>query len=208
MADKRMAGDALNEDTPESEAASDAVVASEQNKSLADRFGQDYVDEVKADGLQDGNKYSRKELASEFRYGRGDTSVDDTAAKYQAMVDSGDFRGNNKAQEYLEMQGVNFPGGGIEPEVGGDPVVPEPVDGPAPEINTGGNMPTIPTPGMGGGFGSGSQTVVQDNDQVSSVVGDNNTVNQDQDNSVQNYGGRTFDPTDWKQSWMNSKFAA
>ena len=58
------------------------------------------------------------------------------------------------------------------------------------------------------GSGSPGQTVVQDNDQTSNVVGNDNTVNQDQNNSVQNYGGREFNPTDWKKSWMNSKFAA
>ena len=55
----RMAGDALNEDTAISAAASDAVVESEQNKTLMDRYGQDYVDRVKADGLPDGHNYSR-----------------------------------------------------------------------------------------------------------------------------------------------------
>ncbi len=79
--------------------------------SLGDRFGEDFVDRVKGDGRQDGNKYSRKELASEFRFGRGDTSVDDTVAKYQDMVDSGKFKGNNKAQGFLEMHGVNFGNG-------------------------------------------------------------------------------------------------
>jgi hypothetical protein len=50
--------------------------------------------------------------------------------------------------------------------------------------------------------------VIQDNDQTSSVVGNNNTVNQDQDNNIRNFGGRTFNPEDWKSAWMNSKFAA
>ena len=38
-------------------------------------------------------------------------------------------------------------------------------------------------------FGSGGQNVTQDNDQVSNVTGNNNYVNQNQDNSVRNYGG-------------------
>ena len=38
-------------------------------------------------------------------------------------------------------------------------------------------------------IGNTSQTVTQDNDQTSTVTGDNNYVNQQQDNSVRNYGG-------------------
>ena len=105
-----MAGEELDKNTPVAKEAKATVVDPGQNKSLSDRFGQDYVDRVKEDGMQDStnNGYSRKELASEFRYGRGDTSVDDTASKFQGMVDSGEFKGNNKAQEFLKMHGVNF----------------------------------------------------------------------------------------------------
>jgi hypothetical protein len=38
-------------------------------------------------------------------------------------------------------------------------------------------------------IGNTTQTVTQDNDQTSSIKGDNNYVNQNQDNSVRNYGG-------------------
>ena len=40
-------------------------------------------------------------------------------------------------------------------------------------------------------IGNTSQTVTQDNDQTSTVTGNNNYVNQQQDNSVRNYGGDT-----------------
>ena len=50
--------------------------------------------------------------------------------------------------------------------------------------------------GMDGGYG-GSQIVNQDNDQQSSIVGDGNTVNQNQNNSVSN----------WKNRWMTDYFA-
>jgi hypothetical protein len=158
--------------------------------SLGDRFGEDYVDRVKGDGRQDGNKYSRKELASEFRFGRGDTSVDDTVAKYQDMVDSGKFKGNNKAQGFLEMHGVNF-GNGEDPAD-----VPEPEVTPTPtvddiDIDTGsGPVDMTPNPFAGGsvGLGGQSQTVVQDNDQTSTVVGNGNTVTQNQDNSISQNG--------------------
>ena len=105
MAKNRMAGEELERDNPVAEAARESVADAGENKSLADRYGQDYVDRVKGDGLQDvtgGGGYSRKELASEFRYGRGDTSVDDMVAKYQGMVDSGEFKGNNKSARLLK----------------------------------------------------------------------------------------------------------
>ena len=218
----RMAGDALNEDTAASEAASDAVATSEQNKSLADRFGQDYVDEVKADGLQDGNKYSRKELAAEFRYGRGDTSVDDTVAKYQGMVDSGKYKGNNKAQEFLEMHGVNF-GGGDTPDPTPTPT-PEPTpvtngpggdidfdmgDGPTQTINPG-------NPGDSAPGGSGTNVNVnQDNDIINNVSGNGNNISNNQDNSVNTMGGNSqsfngkygSSGSMFKDNWMQNFFS-
>ena len=165
--------------------------------SLGERFGEDYVDRVKGDGRQDGNKYSRKELASEFRYGRGDTSVDDTVDKYQGMVDSGKFKGNNKAQEFLEMHGVNFGSGEDPADIPEPEVTPDPVTSdPAPtvgdiNIDTGsGPVEINPNPYSGGSGGSGgqSQTVVQDNDQTSTVIGSGNTVTQNQDNSISQNG--------------------
>jgi hypothetical protein len=184
MANNRMAGEELDKDNPVAEEAKNAVAEAEENKSLSDRYGQDYVDKVKVDGLQDGKKYSRKELAAEFRYGRGDTSVDDTVAGYQSMVDSGEFKGNNQAQEFLKMHGVNF-GGNEETDptpVEETPVItPDPVETiptPTPEKPN----PIAPTPGIVGP-GNG-QIVNQDNDINSTIRGDGNTVNIGQDNSV------------------------
>lgn len=188
-----MAGEELEKNTPVAEEAKEAVVDAGQNKSLADRYGQDYVDRVKGDGLQDatgGGGYSRKELASEFRYGRGDTSVDDTVAKYQGMVDSGEFKGNNQATDFLKMHGVNFDGGGdVESPVEDAPIIGTPPRStPSPEI--GRPMPEpdpfVPAPTNPSPFGSinQNQTVIQDNDINSSVDGDNNDVSINQDNSA------------------------
>jgi hypothetical protein len=213
MSKNRMAGDALNEDTAESEAASDAVATSEQNKTLMDRYGEDYVDRVKADGLQDGNKFSRKELAAEFRYGRGDTSVDDTVAKYQGMVDSGKYNGNNKAQEFLEMHGVDF--GNVskpdEPDVVIDdpevtptdpnPVSPFPVAGPGP-----GPIQTI-NPGNPGDTDGLNVNVNQDNDITNNINGNDNVVTNNQDNSISAGGyGKQSASSDFKNMWMNNFF--
>ena len=160
--------------------------------SLGDRFGEDYVDRVKGDGRQDGNKYSRKELASEFRYGRGDTSVDDTVAKYQEMVDSGNFKGNNKAQDFLEMHGVNFGNGEDSPDTPVPDVEPAPTPTPAPSPTPGPDTPGNPgpTPIELPVMGSGSQTQIvnQDNDVNTNVTGDGNVTNINQDNSVGQYG--------------------
>ena len=191
MAKNRMAGEELEKDNPVAEEAREAVVDAGENKSLADRYGQDYVDRVKGDGLQDatgGGGYSRKELASEFRYGRGDTSVDDTVAKYQGMVDSGEFKGNNQAQDFLKMHGVNFGGNG-----GGggndDPVVEAPDTTPValPSNPAPSQPPVTPGPPMGGS--THTQIVNQDNDINSNVTGNNNDVNIDQDNSVHQSAG-------------------
>jgi len=209
----RMAGDSLNEDTAASEAASDAVATSERNKSLGERFGEDFVDRVKVDGRQDGNKYSRKELAAEFRYGRGDTSVDDTAAKFQQMVDSGKFKGNNKAQGFLEMHGVNFgnddasvPTPTPEPEIDAPEIAPPSNgggggggEGPTQTINPPGLMPGIPT---GGGMGINFQQN-QDNDQTITNNGNNNVNNQVADNSNTISQGSA---AGFSKDWMNKYF--
>ena len=165
----------------------------QKNKTLQERFGEDYVNNVKGEGLQDATnkgKYSRKELASEFRYGRGDTSVDDTVAKYQGMVDSGEFKGNNRAQEFLKGHGISFGGGGNKSDNTSG--------------NTSGNNPpgnSDPISGGDGGNGgpntnypgiTGSQNQVsQDNDITTDINGDNNVVTNKQDNSIRQYGGNT-----------------
>jgi len=170
---------------------------------LGDTFGDDYVDRVKAGGLQDDTKqgYSKKELIAEFRYGRGeDQKMSDLAAEYQGKVDSGEYRGNQKAREYLERHGVNFGNGEDSADIP-DPVETEPVTSdPAPtvgeiNIDTGsGPVDISPEPTYGGGFSGGSggqtqtQTVVQDNDQTSTVIGSGNTVTQNQDNSISQNG--------------------
>ena len=163
---------------------------------LGERFGDDYVDRVKAGGLQDDTKqgYSRKELTAEFRYGRdkGQT-ISDLAAEYQGKVDSGEYKGNSKAREYLEMHGVNFGGSGEDSADIPEPETPK--SDPAPnvgeiDIDTGsGPVDMSPEPIYGGGFSGGqSQTVVQDNDQTNTVIGSGNTVTQNQDNSISQNG--------------------
>ena len=197
MASNRMAGDKLDENSQESQNAKQALSDSERNKQAREKIGND-----------------PEQLAERMsRVDRNGFDLTGYTDKEINMALQGDSFG---AQDYERLTGksadgppVNPPGGGIEPEVDGDPVVPEvaPITAGPIETNTGSGDVNIPTSPFAGG-GGGSQTVVQDNDQTSTVVGNDNTVNQDQNNSVQNFGGRTFNPEDWKKSWMNNKFAA
>ena len=181
MSEKRMAGDKINEDR---NFAARQAIAADPEKSAAKLS--------KVSGDYDLSGYSDKDVIMAFQ---GDSfGADD----YQRLTGKS-----------ADGPPVNPPGGGIEPEVDGDPVVPEvaPITAGPINIDTGSGDVNMPAMREGGGFGA-YQSVVQDNDQTSSVVGNDNTVNQDQDNSVQNFGGRTFDPQDWKSAWMNSKFSA
>ena len=97
-----------------------------------------------------------------------------------------------------------------------DDAKPDPVaDTPAPEI---GNPEPTPGDNPGGdvllppnqsiipsvfGSGAGGQNINQDNDQSSSVTGDNNRVVQNQDNSINSFGGNSS----WKDAWMKDYFA-
>ena len=122
------------------------------------------------------------------------------------MKDQGDYAIGKGADQWGDVFGKKEPDVTVGPPEDGDPGVPKPAPinaGPI-NIDTGADFGDE----VFGGSGGSGQNVVQDNDQTSTVVGNDNTVNQNQDNSVKNYGGRTFNPTDWKKSWMNSKFAA
>jgi hypothetical protein len=191
MSKKRMAGDKINEDR---NFAARQAIAADPEKSEAKL--------AKVSGY-DLSGYSDKDVIMAFQ---GDSFGDDD---YRRLTGGG--------------PPVNKPEGGVVPEMAGEPVVPEVAPTPAPaaitgpievEIDTGSGDVTIPDSAMPRTSpfaldnGNVSQTVIQDNDQTSSVVGNNNTVNQDQDNNIRNFGGRTFNPEDWKSAWMNSKFAA
>lgn len=73
-----------------------------------------------------------------------------------------------------------------------DPVSVDPVKTNPGTTDPGRDKPNRPPiniyPGPGGPGGSQTQVVTQDNDQISNVTGNNNTVTQNQDNSVRQYG--------------------
>ena len=185
----RMAGDALSEDTPESTAAADALSRSEKNKQFREGL------------LNDEEARDKRIGRSTAAEGYDMSGLDQDMVSQALQGKSWDSRDQARYDKMMQRDPVNEPGGGIEPEVDGDPVDPaSPVAAPI-EIDTGSgdsNMPSIPMPG--GGYGG--QTVVQDNDQVSTVNGNDNTVNQEQDNSVSQYGGGGK----FKDMWMNSYF--
>lgn len=171
MAKNRMAGDKLNEPTKESADAKEALSRSEQNKQTREEIGND-----------------PERLAGRI------AGVD--REKY-------DFDGYTDKQINMALQGESFgdkdyarltgkPVNGDEPNSDeGEVSIPTPVD------NTPDPTPDKPEPyvppkpdyeNIGPGFGVGGQFVNQNNDITSNVTGDNNTVTNDQNNSVKQYG--------------------
>ena len=176
---------------------------------LRERLGGDEYDRIKESGLQGGiategfdsskKRYSAAEVTAELR-NRGDKSVNDGEGSmqeyFQGLVDDGSSF-NNKARAKLEGIGVTFGGTGGGGGGGGEDTTPTPTPDPTPtdppvsiqpvpSPSPGPSIPEMP-PGLTSP-GSQTQIVNQDNDQISNVNGNNNTVNQNQDNSVSQFG--------------------
>ena len=175
MSQSRMAGDAFKNETQR-------------------RLGKKEYNRVSASGLQDPTnkgRYSAAEVKAEMRGGRDGKSTEDMAEYYQGLADGG-TKFNAKAMSFLsDRHGVTFGngggGGGNEetPAPSPDPT-PDPSPTPAPSPSPTPVAPPQP-PGLTGGP-SMTQNVTQDNDQISTINGDNNTVTQNQDNSVSQFG--------------------
>ena len=183
-------------------------------------MGDDY-DRVAGSGLQGGitapgidssdNHYSAAEVTAELR-NRGDRSVDkgDNSMMnyFQGLADDGS-KFNAKARTKLEGIGVNFSDSGSGGGNTEDPVVdnPEPVDTPAPtptEPEDSNPVQTIEPIYSGPRTGGQTQNVNQDNDVNTSITGDDNNVDVNQDNSIsQNgFGGAGS----FKDAWMRNYF--
>ena len=204
----RMAGDALEASDAGQVVAEDLSAKEEGFRNALERnIGTEEYERIGAAGHDDPTKageYSAKEVISEFRNRGEGVSVDDgpgsMVEKYQGMVDEG-TRFNKKATEFLKMRGVSF-GDGTDP-VDPEPTPDDPVETtpelPSPEPPKDETDPWPFAPGAGPGIGAGggmSQQVQQDNDINTSITGSNNTVTNNQDNSVsQSSGGRYLD--DW-----------
>ena len=158
--------------------------------------------------LKDQGGYSKQEIldyADNFDFGDGPGA---SGGKAQALLDKyrASLTGEAPAEDPTPAPEVETTPDPVEtPE---EPVYREPsevnVDFGDGGVNTPGvrppsDQPVFGTPGL-----AGSQFVMQDNDQQSSVVGDDNSITQNQDNSVNQWSPGTGD---WKDSWMKSYFS-
>ena len=161
------------------------------------RLGKKEYNRLSASGLQDPTnkgRYSAAEVIAEMRGGRDGKSTEEMAEYYQGLADDG-TKFNKKAMNFLsDRHGVTFGSGGKK---GGEGEGNDETPSPSPELDV--NIPTpvpspSPTPAPGvppqvpGLTGGISVSVIQDNDQEANFTGNNNTVVQNQDNSVHTYG--------------------
>ena len=171
-----MAGDKLDEPTNESADAKEALSKSEQRKRGRERIGNDPDRLAERIGGIDREKYdfdgySDKEINMAMQGGTFDDN------------DYGRLTGNP----------VEKPDDGKKPD-GDDVSIPTPVDPgptptPTPMPEEPGRPPYVPPrPPVLGGPGTQTQIVNQDNDINTNVTGDGNTVTNDQDNSVNQFG--------------------
>ena len=173
--------------------------------SIEERKGTEWYDNASKIGdLHDAHmssdgvtaRYTGAEIRAEMRAGRGDMTTEELTKKYEDMYASGEINLNGNAKEFLrEKHGANLvransdDGGGSD---GGDDgvVTPDPTPAPTPAPPTEDETKPAPITYTPPRFNSDSQTqiVSQDNDIYSTVTGDNNTVTNTQDNSVNQYG--------------------
>ena len=170
MAKNRMAGDKLDEPTKESAEAKEALSQSEKRKRGRERIGNDPDRLAERLSGVDRDKY--------------DVS-DYTDKEINMAMQGGTFDENDYGR--LTGNPVDKPDN-EDPEKSN----PTPVDGdpkPTPTPEKPGRPPYVPPrPPVLGGPGNQTQIVNQDNDIISNVSGDNNTVTNTQDNSVNQFG--------------------
>ena len=185
MSEKRMAGEKLNEPTKESADAKEALSTSARRKQIREEIGNDPerlaqrisgVDREKYDF--DG--YSDKQINMALQ---GKTFGDEDYARLTGKSVGED----TPKEETPENEGSGGNGGETGGGVGDVPKETENVF-----------MPSIRGP-------RGGQTIFQDNDQTSTVTGDNNTVTNNQDNSINgySYSGKSS----FKDAWMKDYFS-
>ena len=180
-----MAGDKLNEPTKESADAKQALSDSERNKQIREEIGNDPERLAQRIGGVDREKYD----------------FDGYTDKQINMALQGDSFGD---KDYERLTGKSLGGDEPKPE---EPTnsIPTPVDSaPAPTPE----KPETPgyTPpdyqGIGPGFGVGGQNINQNNDVNSTVTGNNNTVTNTQDNSINGFGAAA------RSKYLRDKYVA
>ena len=191
------AGDA-NGAAGETQTTDQTAIEAGYRNSNERRLGTEEYNRLSGEGLQDADnsgRYSAKEVIAEMRNGRDGRTTEEMATYFQGLADDG-TKFNARAQKFLsDRHGVTFGGGGNSDESGSDEETstptptpdPTPSPTPSPEPSPG-PKPTPPPVTVYPG-GGGTQIVNQDNDQTSTINGDNNTVTQTQDNSINQYGG-------------------
>lgn len=176
MANNRMAGEKLNEDTKESAEAKEALSRSESNKQRREEIAASpELTEERLSGLDrekyDFSDYSDSDIVKAFQ---GGTFGDEDYARL-----TGKPLDNGEDESGGSDEGGSGGGGG-----GGGGTTPTPTPTPSPDPTP----PVTAPPGLGYGPNTQTQIVNQNNDINSNVTGDNNTVTNNQDNSVRQYG--------------------
>lgn len=163
MAKNRMAGEELDKDNPVAAEAKEAISQSERNKQIRTEIAASPERaEERMSGIDrekyDLEGYSDKDIVMSFK--------------------GGEFGDKDYARLTGDLGGEDTPETPVKPPA--DTAPPE-VGTPLPERDPFVPAPTTPTPISV--IGSG-QTVIQDNDLNSTVTGDGNNVDINQDNSV------------------------
>lgn len=154
--------------------------AAERNRLTRERIGNDPEQLAERISIVDRDKYdfdgySDKEINMALQ---GDMFGDDDYSR---------LTGNPIAKDEPKDPPV------VTPEPDRKAPTPDPVQ----EMPTPDEPPAIVIPGPGPGIPGGQyQNVVQDNDINTSITGDGNTVSNNQNNSVRQYGGSSF-LSDW-----------
>lgn len=195
-----MAGDKLKDSTPNEHEAVGIGNYNTKDYATNNKYGQDLSGISYKEGIEDhfggdgsigGNDvkdmmkagYSADDIYN-FSKKRG-LNYNKHGREY--LKREGDYNIGKGSDQWGDVFGKKDDGGDPNPTPETDPKDPEVT---APVIDTGSGPVTInPTP-VSGGVGSGgqSQTVVQDNDQTSTVTGNGNVVTQNQDNSISQNG--------------------
>lgn len=162
-----------------------------------------------------GNKkmYSGAEIRAEMRAGRGDMSTEELTKQYEEKYASGEINLNGNAKDFLKQHhGASLvrnsdggSGGGGSDDGGGN-------DGGGgttvtPTLSPGDTNQDITYPGDRVTDGM-TQNVNQDNDIISNVTGDNNTVTNTQDNSIRQGFGAWGSSTAERAKALRDRYVA
>ena len=185
MSNSRKAGEKLNEPTKEANDAKQALSQSERNKQIREEIGNDPERLAERISGVDREKYD----------------FDGYTDKQINMALQGESFGD---KDYERLTGKSLGGDDTSetPDAPGNPE-PKPGDNPGGPVFTPPNGPNQSITPPKYGYGAGGQNINQDNDINSTVTGDGNQVSNNQDNSINGYGGNSS----WKDAWMKDYFS-